>query len=225
MRRAQPFASLQRGAEQTCRFQEPVSHGRVGNDNAHQCASCHYMADSKNGLEIHAKESRHPAFSCFCGSSFTRLCSLNRHINDKAGPGVFTCDWCDEKAYHRQDKLHDHLKSFHKFSSRALDLIKSQSHQRRSQIASVGQYSLDNVPSPGHQISSHITPPGFFSSSSVSEPFLSSCYSAFSSSESSPLTQVPNVQTHVQDPTWTSSGNVNSDASAFTVSPSTHHKS
>lgn len=86
------------------------------------CVGCLQNFENANQLNKHAKEATHHVYGCKCGSHFTRLDALNRHITAKTSMAPqFPCDYCYEhqgmKGFHRHDNLVQHLKVFHRINT------------------------------------------------------------------------------------------------------------
>ncbi|XXH01936.1 hypothetical protein Hte_008299 [Hypoxylon texense] len=65
---------------------------------------------------------KHKPYGCVCGTKFTRLDALNRHITSQSSHmPQFPCDYCynrqGENAFRRYDDLVQHLKGYHKIET------------------------------------------------------------------------------------------------------------
>lgn len=198
MRRAQSFTQTRRGLRQPYRLPNAVGHIRVGDFNVHKCVVCLTTFDANRDLEAHARDLSHSAFLCSCNRSYSRHCSLKRHISAKNGMRVFECEWCDEKTFLRLDKLRDHWKSFHKVGRRALEKMSTRGCQHYGPLA----------------------PPSDHSTSST-VPTSSPHHRNHASFEGSPRPRVPGMQSYMPNPAWTGSEGVAGDNAAFSVSAST----
>lgn len=102
----------------------PTQHFKVIFPTKYTCATCWTVFPRNSDLEKHASSTRHPSFRCFCGTHFGRAACLTRHVNAHDGSKIHRCDWCDDKAFPRLDKLRDHLRNFHRFNYSSLSRLR-----------------------------------------------------------------------------------------------------
>lgn len=164
------------------RPRDAVEHFEVAVENVHQCCTCSAKFPHNNALEEHSKISRHGVFLCSCNRSYTRLCSLKRHIRCVTDPTVFECHLCDGNSFSRPDKLDDHLTSRHRVSRRRLTEIRSQRQQSSGSTAPPSIYSMSSMASMS----------SFWSQESASTSFQSSA----------PRSQLPDAQSRMQESVW-----------------------
>ncbi|CAG8960729.1 hypothetical protein HYFRA_00002265 [Hymenoscyphus fraxineus] len=108
----------------TTHFQSPIT--------PNTCSSCYTVFGSNTSLQDHSKQSGHSSYKCTCGSGFSRIDSLNRHIRDFL-PGIYACTFCTRhvgnNAFRRKYHLIQHLKGYHKMGRETLRvLVKGDGH-------------------------------------------------------------------------------------------------
>ncbi|RYP57665.1 hypothetical protein DL770_010611 [Monosporascus sp. CRB-9-2] len=86
------------------------------------CTECLHEFTNTAQLNKHAKGTSHHAYGCICGSKFTRLDALNRHITNKSSDAPqYPCGYCyrhqGTNGFRRYDHLVQHLKGYHKIET------------------------------------------------------------------------------------------------------------
>lgn len=95
-----------------------AGHGRLDTLTPYDCVECGHSSTSKAELLRHAKELQHQPYACECGSSFSRLDVLNRHLEkfDLEDP-KYPCKYCRRhrgpNGFRRLDHLRQHVRSYH----------------------------------------------------------------------------------------------------------------
>ncbi|KAI2462887.1 hypothetical protein F4781DRAFT_162552 [Annulohypoxylon bovei var. microspora] len=79
------------------------------------CIECHGIFSNATQLNKHAKDTSHKSYGCTCGTKFSRLDALTRHINSKSNEiPKYPCERCDNhqgmNGFHRRDHLVQHMK-------------------------------------------------------------------------------------------------------------------
>ncbi|PVH83877.1 hypothetical protein DL98DRAFT_104933 [Cadophora sp. DSE1049] len=95
-----------------------VGHGHFDTPTTYDCVECGHSSSSKADLLRHAKELQHRPYACECGSSFSRLDVLNRHLEkfDPEDP-KHPCKYCRRhrgpNGFRRLDHLMQHIRNYH----------------------------------------------------------------------------------------------------------------
>ncbi|KAI1659463.1 hypothetical protein F4813DRAFT_353055 [Daldinia decipiens] len=115
-------------------------------------STCYKTFGTNEQLRKHGEKEGHNAYGCICGTTFTRLDALNRHISSKSrNAAQYLCEYCyayqGENAFSRRDHLTQHLKVYHRIDT--ADKL-GQHKLRRSKKATVA---------PGPQASMPLMPP------------------------------------------------------------------
>ncbi|KAI1376846.1 hypothetical protein F4677DRAFT_445168 [Hypoxylon crocopeplum] len=86
-------------------------------------------------LRKHGQSEGHSPYGCTCGTKFTRLDALNRHITTHYDAPQYPCGYCyarrGEKGFPRRDNLVQHLKGFHGIDT-ADKLVRHEPESRRT---------------------------------------------------------------------------------------------
>lgn len=105
-------------------------------------------------LDQHAKETKHQAYKCKCGTTFNKHSALQRHINTKDTPNTFACTLCDD-SFARKDKLKDHCRLYHKVKGERLEALFNSKESRprgaaasRRRQAPVSSAAASSAPAP-----------------------------------------------------------------------------
>jgi hypothetical protein len=102
---------------ETSRGPHTTGHGRIATATRFDCAECSRSLRSKAGLLLHAMETQHQPYACECGSRFSRLDVLNRHLEsiDTREP-KFPCKYCKlhrgADGFWREDNLMQHMRNY-----------------------------------------------------------------------------------------------------------------
>ncbi|KAI1102024.1 hypothetical protein F4804DRAFT_314278 [Jackrogersella minutella] len=96
-------------------------HHQVHGSIPFSCAECGASFPNKTRLERHAYDDRHNAVACSCGKRFSRLDSLNRHLDSfRKDIRRFSCPRCKRyrgnNGFRRRDHLIQHLSGYHKIA-------------------------------------------------------------------------------------------------------------
>lgn len=102
-----------------------IVHSRAAFKEPQTCAEegCYRVFSNGNKLQEHAKVTGHKAFQCICSKSYSKLCSLGRHIDESRddGDGRYKCPKCPLKwyptevlAFKRLSHLEQHLRARHR---------------------------------------------------------------------------------------------------------------
>ena len=95
-----------------------LGHSRLYTPTPYDCVECGHRSSSKANLLRHAKELQHQPYACECGSSFSRLDVLNRHL-EKFDPEEpkHPCRYCKRhrgpNGFRRLDHLMQHIRNYH----------------------------------------------------------------------------------------------------------------
>jgi hypothetical protein len=85
------------------------------------CQQCDSQFSTRALLECHAKESQHLPYRCRCGTTFSRLDVLHRHIQTFQPEVSYPCPHCKKRrgprAFVRLDHLTQHLRGYHNIES------------------------------------------------------------------------------------------------------------
>lgn len=135
-------------------------HTRLEGPTANTCLVCNVSFQTNAGLEGHAKDSHHSAYLCACDTAFSRLYTLERHINSKTGSG-YHCELCGDRTLPRIDKLYDHLRDGHKVSQTVLDQHREKALGRARKLSR----SIKPAPAPTPVPTTQFAPSGGFGSS------------------------------------------------------------
>ena len=104
-----------------------LSHGRVQSDSL-TCDECQEILQSRNALNVHAEERQHLICKCECGTSFSRLDGLERHLEAAAQDipkypcTQVGCRRTGRNGFKRKDNLNQHLRTYHNMN---LDLYET----------------------------------------------------------------------------------------------------
>lgn len=93
-------------------------HNRIQHQNRHHCFECQENFFSEFDFYRHARERQHNPYACSCGSLFSRLDVLNRHLkNFGTDLPQYPCTFCKRhrgvEGFRRKDHLLQHLKQYH----------------------------------------------------------------------------------------------------------------
>ena len=80
------------------------------------CHECFEHFPHKSALDKHATQTQHGGYACGCGGTFTRLDSLDRHIQTSESKTFYPCNYCS-KVFTRPDHLTQHLRGYHKMEN------------------------------------------------------------------------------------------------------------
>lgn len=95
-----------------------LGHSRLDTPTPYDCVECGHCSSSKSDLLRHAKELQHQPYACECGSSFSRLDVLNRHL-EKFDPEEpkYPCKYCKRhrgpNGFRLLDHLLQHIRNYH----------------------------------------------------------------------------------------------------------------
>lgn len=85
------------------------------------CQQCDSQFSTRALLECHAKETQHSPYRCRCGTTFSRLDVLHRHIQTFQPEVSYPCPHCKKhrgpRAFVRLDHLTQHLRGYHNMES------------------------------------------------------------------------------------------------------------
>ncbi|KAI1178190.1 hypothetical protein F4777DRAFT_129155 [Nemania sp. FL0916] len=85
------------------------------------CIACREPFRNDTALRSHGQDEGHRPYGCICGSVFTCLYTLNRHIADKNNAAKFPCPLCEQdeapRAFPRVEHLYQHFRHFHKIAA------------------------------------------------------------------------------------------------------------
>lgn len=95
-----------------------TGHGRATTPTPFDCVECDISLHSKAALLYHAKEKQHQPYACECGSRFSRLDVLNRHLQSVGvGGPQYPCRYCrryrGSNGFRRRDHLTQHIRNYH----------------------------------------------------------------------------------------------------------------
>ncbi len=93
-------------------------HGRMAVDNPNDCVECGVSLLTKADLLRHAKEYPPQPYACDCGSAFSRLYVLNRHLrafnfNTPQYPCKYYKRHRGQDGFRRLDHLRQHIRNHH----------------------------------------------------------------------------------------------------------------
>ncbi|PQE18783.1 amp-binding enzyme protein [Rutstroemia sp. NJR-2017a WRK4] len=109
-------SSLERDAHEATPHN--TEHHRVHSEHPFQCTECKETFYSKADLLRHAKEQQHKPYACDCGTLFSRVDVLNRHLKSFATDiPQHPCKLCKfhrgAAGFRRKDHLLQHLRQYH----------------------------------------------------------------------------------------------------------------
>ena len=95
-----------------------AGHGRTLTSTLNDCVECEETFSSKANLLRHAKEAQHQPYGCECGSLFSRLDVLNRHLESFSSEDPkYPCTYCKlhrgSNGFRRLDHLKQHIRNYH----------------------------------------------------------------------------------------------------------------
>ncbi|KAG4430019.1 hypothetical protein IFR05_014502 [Cadophora sp. M221] len=95
-----------------------LGHGLVSTVNPNTCLECGEYLSSKSNLLRHAKELQHQPYGCECGTSFSRLDVLNRHLDSfSSSAPEYPCKYCKRhrgrNGFRRLDHWTQHIRNYH----------------------------------------------------------------------------------------------------------------
>jgi hypothetical protein len=95
-----------------------AGHGRTLTSTLNDCVECEETFPSKANLLRHAKEAQHQPYGCECGSLFSRLDVLNRHLESfSSNDPKYPCTYCKlhrgPNGFRRLDHLKQHIRNYH----------------------------------------------------------------------------------------------------------------
>ncbi|KAI2470356.1 hypothetical protein F4781DRAFT_430379 [Annulohypoxylon bovei var. microspora] len=126
-----------------------VAHfGHSSNSPALICTECSKTFKTNDELRKHGAKERHDPYGCVCGTKFTRLDALNRHITTQSpNTPQYPCEYCydrqGESGFNRLDHLAQHLKNYHRIET-ADKLLQSKPNESRVPVAT----TMATVPMP-----------------------------------------------------------------------------
>jgi hypothetical protein len=93
-------------------------HGRALTSTLNDCVECEETFPTKANLLRHAKETQHQPYGCECGSLFSRLDVLNRHLESFSNEDPkYPCTYCKlhrgSNGFRRLDHLKQHIRNYH----------------------------------------------------------------------------------------------------------------
>ncbi|KAL2073105.1 hypothetical protein VTL71DRAFT_10429 [Oculimacula yallundae] len=93
-------------------------HCRINTALQNGCGQCEQSFASQADLLRHAKSAQHQPFACKCGSSFSRVDVLRRHLRNFATElPEHPCKYCrrhrGENGFRRLDHLMQHIRNYH----------------------------------------------------------------------------------------------------------------
>jgi hypothetical protein len=93
-------------------------HKRIHPEHPHHCFECNQNLSSKAELLRHAKVQQHKPYACDCGTSFSRIDVLNRHLKSfSTDVPPHPCTFCRRhrgmNGFRRLDHLVQHQRQYH----------------------------------------------------------------------------------------------------------------
>jgi hypothetical protein len=93
-------------------------HKRIHPDHPHHCFECNQDLSSKAELLRHARVQQHKPYICDCGTSFSRIDVLNRHLKSfSTDIPQHPCPFCRRhrgiNGFRRKDHLLQHFRQYH----------------------------------------------------------------------------------------------------------------
>ncbi|KAI1396772.1 hypothetical protein F4819DRAFT_491202 [Hypoxylon fuscum] len=106
---------------------------------AFSCAGCLEAFTNNNDLRKHGEKKGHSPYGCICGTKFTRLDALNRHVTSQSRVAPqYPCEYCynhqGENGFRRRDHLTQHLKVYHKIET--VDKL-TQGRSKKSKLSTI----------------------------------------------------------------------------------------
>lgn len=147
-----------------------IVHTQATLTEPHTCAEegCHRVYSNGSKLQEHAKVTGHKAYRCVCSKSYSKLCSLGRHIDETRddGEGKYKCPECPKgmQGFKRLNHLEQHLRSRHKQTAKEVKAILFPFRKRKTTASksaltagsAAKQNDAQNGPSPTEQSSSFV---------------------------------------------------------------------
>ncbi|KAI9643000.1 hypothetical protein NHQ30_008734 [Ciborinia camelliae] len=95
-----------------------VGHNRIHSGHPYRCIECEKDFGYKANLLRHSQEKQHKPYGCSCGTLFSRIDVLNRHLKSfDTGIPQYPCTFCKRHrgadGFRRKDHLSQHLKQYH----------------------------------------------------------------------------------------------------------------
>lgn len=95
-----------------------IGHGQTLTQTPNTCLECGESLSSKSNLLRHAKELQHQPYGCECGSTFSRLDVLNRHLDSfSEEEPEYPCKYCKRhrgrNGFRRLDHWMQHIRNYH----------------------------------------------------------------------------------------------------------------
>ncbi|KAI1454038.1 hypothetical protein F4805DRAFT_477860 [Annulohypoxylon moriforme] len=100
----------------------PTSTGTENAGCAQVCFECLGQYKTNEELRKHGVREGHDPYACACGSKFSRLDALNRHITTKSPHAPkYPCEYCYDhqgrNGFYRHDHLVNHLRNYHRIAA------------------------------------------------------------------------------------------------------------
>jgi hypothetical protein len=96
-------------------------HGYYQNTEGISCQECNLQFPTRAALDGHANKTGHAPYRCQCGTIFSRLDVLYRHIQTFQPAIFYPCPHCKKhrgpRAFVRRDHLRQHLRGYHNIES------------------------------------------------------------------------------------------------------------
>lgn len=102
-------------------YDSTALHGYLQIGNRTYCQQCNLYFPTRAILKSHAREAQHSPYRCRCGTFFSRLDVLRRHIQTFQPEISYPCPHCKKhrgsRAFARLDHLTQHIRGYHHMES------------------------------------------------------------------------------------------------------------